>query len=92
MGTYQSGGRVLLRAWVAAPGHSQEKLADLLDVVQSTVSLWTRAHTRPEYHHRILLHLICGIPIESWMTAEEMAKVRRITRLFKELAPTGTEG
>jgi transcriptional regulator with XRE-family HTH domain len=92
MRTFPSPARQQLMTWLSAPDRSQEKLADLLEIGQSTVSLWTREHTRPEYHHRVLLQMICGIPVDDWMTADERAKISRITHSLKELASTGTEG
>jgi transcriptional regulator with XRE-family HTH domain len=57
---------------------TQQWLADLLNVSQSTVSLWGRKLSTPEPVHRRALAILLGIPEESWFTDEEREFLKKI--------------
>ncbi len=76
--------------YLAHPGRSQQQLADVISTTQANVSAWVRGIQRPGEEYRAALLHVAGIPVESWRTKEEQARVDR-ARAYAQKA-TGTEG
>jgi transcriptional regulator with XRE-family HTH domain len=72
-------GRQLLVGWLTedGAGRSQSKLAELLGIGQSSVSLWVHGRSRPDAHIREALEVITGVPRGAWETDDERAVVTR---------------
>lgn len=72
-------GQQLLQHQLRHSAMSQQALADLLGIKQSSVSLWVSGRSRPEAHLRLALEGLWEIPAESWLTLEEAEVVARAT-------------
>jgi DNA-binding transcriptional regulator YiaG len=73
-------GRRMLAAYLeSSDEHTQTSLAQVLEIGQSSISLWVNGRSRPEPHHRDALALLTrgAVPVESWLTDDERQKVAR---------------
>jgi transcriptional regulator with XRE-family HTH domain len=84
-------GRAKLAAKLRPKGpHSQQWLASMLGVKQSSVSWWLNGKSRPEPHHRFALWLLWRIPQAAWFTTEEAAVIARVKTESTRSQPTGS--
>lgn len=56
---------------------SQAAVAAKVGVSQQAVSSWARGLTRPDFLARQKLADAFGVPVESWLTAEERKELRK---------------
>jgi len=82
------GHRLMMARLRPLGAHSQQWLADFLEIGQPSVSSWVRKVSRPEPPYRLALWFLWKIPPRTWLTADEIKKVQRL----KERAATLGEG
>lgn len=82
-------GRELLAS--AASTSSQVQLAKDLGRTQATVSRWIAGMARPDPVSRMLMSRKLGIPVDAWLTADELNELSE-EELSEEnqFLPTGT--
>lgn len=80
-------GRRLLRERLCE-GVTQRWLADLLEIKQSSVSLWVSGKARPEAHYRLALWKLWRIPQRAWLTTSERRMVRRARKAAPATDPS----
>jgi hypothetical protein len=71
---------------------SQKWLADIVGIAQPSISGWMSGRSRPEPHHREVLHRVLGIDPALWYTADERRAMARAAVRADEVPATGTDG
>ena len=71
-------GHKLLQKWLDRTKTTRAKLAVLLDITPQTVSGYLVDGHRPSFQYREMLQKIAGVPVESWLTAEEKRYARKV--------------
>jgi transcriptional regulator with XRE-family HTH domain len=73
--------RIALEEWFSRnEERSQTWLADRLQIQQPNISQWLKGTARPSPKLRRSLELICGIPQDDWLDADERAQVREFAK------------
>lgn len=68
------GSELLARRFDDAP--SMTKVAAAIGVTREAVRQWSRGISTPRPEHREALSVLLGIPVDSWLTDEELENLR----------------